>query len=73
MTNFNGRCRVCDDRPGVVITLAANRRGRAREWRLRVCRDCWRVWEALLEEGSEGTQYGLSDAGYDRLRTLWFL
>ena len=66
------RCRVCRERPAVVRPhVLVTARDRAHEWALEVCRDCWRVFEAMLDEGAARQQIGLDDA--KRAAAMWFL
>jgi hypothetical protein len=66
----NRPCRVCGKAPGVAFEVSARRRGIARVWSVEVCRDCWRVFEAMLEEGCRGMQPQLTASGRN---ALWFL
>jgi hypothetical protein len=53
-------CRSCETQRALpVIQLQASARGRVREWRVQVCRDCWRVMETMLETASLGYQSDL--------------
>jgi hypothetical protein len=63
-------CRICGKRPGIRMELQAVRRGAARVWNVSVCRDCWRVFEAMLEEGCLGIQPELTATGTS---AWWFL
>jgi hypothetical protein len=65
-------CRVCRERPvGVRPQVLVTARNLAHEWVLEVCRDCWRVFEAMLDEGAAGQQIGLNDG--KRAGSMWFL
>ena len=54
------RCRSCDSQLGVDLQIVAFRKGQgARQWYVQVCADCWRAWEALLDQAAIGVQQGL--------------
>jgi hypothetical protein len=65
-------CRICGLGIRAEVTVTAHRRRNAREWRVEVCRDCWRVFEAMLDQGSYATQTSLTGAlaGHGE---VWFL
>jgi len=50
----------------------ATRPRAAREWRIEVCRDCWRVFETMLDQGAAVVQQDLAVIGAGR-QSLWFL
>lgn len=55
------RCRACEEHRGVELTVQVSRpRTGAMQWRVVVCRDCWRAWEAMLDAAAVGVQPGLS-------------
>lgn len=57
-------CRSCERRPATSpITLTAHCRGRAREWRVQVCTDCWRAFEAVIEVAAIAVQAQLPFVG----------
>lgn len=53
--------------------LRASRKGVAREWRLIVCPDCWRAFEAMLDQGALAVQQGLVLGPENVSRIHWFL
>jgi hypothetical protein len=45
------KCRVCHKRAALPpFSVIASYRRNAREWRITVCQDCWRAFEAMLDE-----------------------
>jgi len=65
-------CRICGVGARTPIRLLATRPRAAREWRIEVCRDCWRVFETLLDQGAAVVQQDLAVIGAGR-QSLWFL
>jgi len=65
-------CRICGAGDRTPLKLLAQRPGRAREWRIEVCRDCWRVFEAMLDQGAAAVQQDLAVTASSR-HALWFL
>lgn len=56
------RCLQCGVRPiRVKVEMAATSRRKVRVWRIAVCRDCWRVFETMLDEAAMNVQQGLGD------------
>lgn len=66
-------CRVCEARPRHVITVTVERGPYRRMWSVGVCRDCWRAFEAMLDEGALGMQASLADQERLERGRLWFL
>lgn len=67
-----GFCLVCDKGSAVFLDLVVTRKTKgSRLWRIRVCQDCWRAFEALLDQAAVGVQPGLSEVP-DAYRQ-WFL
>lgn len=64
-------CQGCNERPGVAISVEAIRGNAHRVWLVRVCRDCWRAFEALLDGAMLARQPGLLEDGTKR--STWFL
>lgn len=56
-------CHQCGAAPSRSFLLLVSRGDRSREWQIRVCQDCWRVFEAMLDGAMEHRQLGLVDAG----------
>jgi hypothetical protein len=55
-------CRSCQSRNGQELLVDVTHRGMRRRWRVQVCRDCWRAWEAILEAAALDVQIGLAAA-----------
>lgn len=54
-------CRVCECYGARVLTVTVAARGKgAQQWRVEVCSDCWRAWEAMLDQAAFAVQPGLS-------------
>lgn len=62
-------CLVCEGRAGREVNVTVSVNGQAHQWRLLVCRDCWRAFEAMLDHGAHAQQYALSHDS--RKRPLW--
>lgn len=69
---MTGRCRSCD-KVGEVYTpeIHVSYRRVQRVWRVRVCRDCWRAWETLLDGACLNMQPGLPEN--EGRSAVWFL
>lgn len=69
---MNLACKACEKQGKAFdVQVDAQVGRRARAWRVRVCRDCWRVFETMLDQGSVARQYELTDQ--DTRRWTWFL
>lgn len=66
-------CRICREKFGTGLTVTATRSHRSREWALIVCRDCWRVFEAMLDEGTLGYYQADLETPAALGRLPWFL
>lgn len=52
------KCRSCDRDGASVLAVTVVHRRMSRLWRVVVCRDCWRAFEALLD----GACYAVQDS-----------
>lgn len=64
-------CRVCTESAGQTMQVSVSRAGAAHTWQLFVCRDCWRAFEAMLDQGAPAQQYDLTNQSGQR--PVWFL
>jgi len=65
-------CRACGQRRGERVTTWATHAKVTREWRLWICRDCWRCWETVMDESADGIQPQLEHLGSGRTKLNWF-
>lgn len=65
------RCRACDRRGARDLDVTCRVGNASRVWRLQLCRDCWRAWEATLDIGSASWTSGLFDQPRHEKLFLW--
>jgi hypothetical protein len=67
-------CRICGEWQAVELEVEVSRKGKRRAWFLRVCVDCWRVFETMMDQGASRVQQGLDfDPVNARGQNWWFM
>lgn len=65
------RCRICGHAGARSYEFEVRIGPGAHVWRLLTCRDCWRTFEAMLDEGAHAQQYALSNQDGQRPTWVW--
>lgn len=63
---------VCCGLGAEEIELIVHRKSIAAAWNVQVCRECWRVMEAMLDTAAPGRQLSLLDQNRRRGVLNWF-
>lgn len=63
-------CRSCHQRRGLRMEVECTYGSQKQLWVVEICRDCWRAWEALLDQAMVGKQPDFEQTERGRLR--WF-
>jgi hypothetical protein len=66
------QCLICSGARAEDIELIVHHKNIAAGWNVRVCRSCWRVLEAMLDDASPGRQLSLTDSYASRNEIDWF-
>lgn len=65
-------CRACEmRRPIGTFEVRVAFQHKVRAWRVSVCRDCWRAWEALLDQAAGSVQPSFQEVR--RPGPAWFV
>lgn len=66
------QCLVCNEARAEDLEIIVHRKNIAAGWNVRVCRSCWRVLEAMLDDAAPGRQMSVFDKFLERNGVNWF-